>query len=233
MQGQIKGFLKWQLKKPTFHRLRTLNNILLRPLDAILMRDQHLLILVLLWLLLLWQLQTPRTIKTGLKITRAAPPESNLIKATNRIANRKFLLTKGKKHLVCYSETSVVQKFYLGGGRDNHDYRARRLRRRWPAKDRIAAAIAAEKSVFRTVWLGFRMEEGEKEKGRDKDERKKKKGFFRYKSWVSDCQFHILGFWMEMEVTNGPVALDRLVSPFTAKYRQLKKKLTNWLLKKS
>jgi hypothetical protein len=32
------------------------------------------------------------------------------------------------------------------------------------------------------VWLGFRMEEGEKEKGRDKDERKKKKGFFRYKS---------------------------------------------------
>ena len=78
-------------KNLTFHRLRTLNNILLRlrtlhnillrPLNAILMRDQHLLILVLLWLLLLWQLQTPRTIKTGLKITRAAPPESNLIKA--------------------------------------------------------------------------------------------------------------------------------------------------------
>jgi hypothetical protein len=72
------------------------------------------------------------------------------------------------------------------------------------------------------VWLGFRMEEGEKEKEETRT-KQKKKGFFRYKSWVSDCQFHILGFWMEMEVTNGPVALDRLVSPFTAKYRQLKK----------
>lgn len=36
-----------------------------------------------------------------------------------------------------------------------------------------AAAIAAEKSVFSTVWLGFREEEGEGEKGRETKERRR------------------------------------------------------------
>jgi hypothetical protein len=73
-----RGFSNDTQKNLTFHRLRTLKNILLQTLNGILMRNQHLLILVLLCLL-----QTPRTMKTGLKITRASPSESNITTATS------------------------------------------------------------------------------------------------------------------------------------------------------